>query len=280
MTTTTTPAEPNDETVQVALARLEPGEIHTALKHVMDDVGAVGKEQRNQQQGYAFRGIDDLMNAVHPALAKYGVTITPTTRKRIVERNGTRNGGVMTNVSLLVDYTFRAEDGSSIVARVWGEGADVADKATSKALSMALKYALLQTLMIPTRDMQDADRDTLPAEQGAVPPVERRPVPPAEVVPDIHVILDRLDNCAKILGKTRASLTEKWRKSNNLGPVANLPTVEPKMLYDFVVALTPFVDEAIKQQDAEKADNDPPAAEASTVTETPADEGKLGGDGW
>lgn len=230
--------------------------IEQALSRVMDDVGAVGKEQRNQQQNYAFRGIDDLMNAVHPALARHGVTITPRVRKREVTQAGTRNGGVMTTTCLLVDYTFRGPLGDKIVARVWGEGSDVADKSTSKALSMALKYALLQTLMIPTKDMADGDRET-PERETA------RPVPEAVRLPARDVTMMRLHEAAEIMGKTPAALTAKWRTAHSLGPWASIDDVDDRMLYDFVVSLQPYVAEALKQKQAgepEPQPGDEPAA--------------------
>lgn len=48
-----------------------------ALAAVMEDVRAVRKGDRNQQQGYAFRGIDAVVNACGPALRKHGVVVVP-----------------------------------------------------------------------------------------------------------------------------------------------------------------------------------------------------------
>ena len=42
--------------------------IYKAICDVMADIGAVGKNQKNQQQGFMFRGIDAVMNAINPAL--------------------------------------------------------------------------------------------------------------------------------------------------------------------------------------------------------------------
>ena len=52
--------------------------IYQAMAEVMKDIDAVGKNQKNQQQGFKFRGIDDVYNAVHPILAKHGVFTVPT----------------------------------------------------------------------------------------------------------------------------------------------------------------------------------------------------------
>lgn len=48
----------------------ETEKIFGAIIGVMEDVGAVGKDQKNTKQNYKYRGIDDVMNALHPALVK------------------------------------------------------------------------------------------------------------------------------------------------------------------------------------------------------------------
>ena len=139
--------------------------IYTKLVEVMRDIGSIGKGQRNAQQGFNFRGIDDVMNALYPALTKHGVFIAP----RILERKeeirsvvrGNGKAGVDKHVSITISYTFYAQDGSSVAIATVGEGIDSGDKATNKALSSAFKYALLQAFSIPTADMEEADRTTL-----------------------------------------------------------------------------------------------------------------------
>ena len=60
-----------------------------------------------------------------------------------------------------MEYDFYAEDGSKVtVGPIPAEGLDSGDKATNKALSAALKYALIQTFSIPTEDMAEADLDS------------------------------------------------------------------------------------------------------------------------
>lgn len=144
-------------------------QIITQLVKVMKDVGSVGKDGTNSQQGYKFRGIDALLNAVHPALTRHGVVIVPEVLSSNVEfRDVVRSSGKSgtdKHVQLRVKFTFIAEDGSSVLAVTEGEGLDSGDKATNKAMSGALKYALIQTLSIPTEDMEDADRTSPVLEQ-------------------------------------------------------------------------------------------------------------------
>jgi hypothetical protein len=136
--------------------------IYKKMSDVMKDVGAIGKDQKNTQQGFKFRGIDQFVNALYPALTKHGVFMSPRATsfthelKDVVRGSG--KAGVDKHVSIMMEYDFYAEDGSKVtIGPVPAEGLDSGDKATNKALSAALKYALIQTFSIPTEDMAEAD---------------------------------------------------------------------------------------------------------------------------
>lgn len=150
--------------------------IYTKMQEVMKSVGVVDKGQKNSSQGYKFRGIDDMLNAVHPALIKSSVFMTVDVLekteqlKEVTRSNG--KSGIDKHVSLLVRYTFHAEDGSSVSSTVAGEGLDSGDKATNKAMSAALKYAFIQTFCVPTADLDDADSET-PEIAPAAPKTEK-----------------------------------------------------------------------------------------------------------
>lgn len=136
-------------------------EIVKALSAVMADVGAVGKDQKNQAQGFNFRGIDAVTNAVFPALVKHGVVVFPelnSVEYATVEVGKERR--VQGFVRVQVTYTFvSSKDGSKVHATVPAEAMDSGDKATAKAMSVAFRIALLQTLCLPT-DESDPDHDT------------------------------------------------------------------------------------------------------------------------
>lgn len=140
-------------------------QIYKKMSAVMKDVGAVSKNQKNETQGFKFRGIDQFVNALYPALTKNEVFMTPRTTSYEVElREVTRASGktgIDKHVKLMVEYDFFAEDGSKVtVGPIAAEGLDSGDKATNKALSAALKYALIQTFSIPTVDMVDGDSES------------------------------------------------------------------------------------------------------------------------
>lgn len=136
--------------------------IYAKMSAVMKEIGFVAKDRKNDAQGFKFRGIDQFVNSLYPALTKHGVFMTPrATRfesqlKDVVRGSG--KPGVDKHVSIMMEYDFYAEDGSKVtVGPVPAEGMDSGDKATNKALSAALKYALIQTFSIPTEDMAEAD---------------------------------------------------------------------------------------------------------------------------
>lgn len=137
--------------------------IYALLALAMGKVGVVGKEGRNQQQNYAFRAMDDVAAAVQPVFAELGIVPVPFVVEREREEFKTAKGTSMVSVRLLVDHHFYAPDGSFVTVRTLGEGMDSGDKATNKALSAALKYALTELLVIPTyergRDSEDDSPD-------------------------------------------------------------------------------------------------------------------------
>ncbi len=135
--------------------------VYTAIFNVMNEIDAISKGRRNQQQGYAFRGIEDIYNSLHPLCAKHGLATFPRVISREEQIYENKNGTRMIRVVLAVEYTFAARDGSChSIGPIYSEAMDSADKASNKALSVAHKYAMIQTFMIPTEDLDDADCET------------------------------------------------------------------------------------------------------------------------
>jgi hypothetical protein len=142
--------------------------IAQALNEVMKEVGAVKKNDRNASQGFNFRGIDAVVNAVSPALQKHGVIVVPSVEDyeyHSVEIG--KNRTVMGHVKVKVTYTFIGAGGDAIKATVVGEAMDSGDKATAKAMSVAFRTALLQTLSLPT-DEPDPDSQSYERSEKVV----------------------------------------------------------------------------------------------------------------
>ena len=138
---------------------MEKKNIFETIDAVMGEIGAVGKTSKNQQQGFMFRGIDAVMNAINPALVKHHLFIVPEILEQTREERTSSKGGLLIYSICKIKYTFYAEDGSSVSAVVIGEGMDSGDKATNKAMSIAFKYACFQVFCIPTEEMVDHDAE-------------------------------------------------------------------------------------------------------------------------
>lgn len=138
--------------------------VHQAIVDVMGDLAEVGiaKEKKNNEQGFFYRGIDDLYNTLAKILANRKLCILPSILEREVNQRSTKNNSIMYNVVLKMSYRIvSAEDGSAIECVTYGEASDMTDKGTNKAMSAAYKYLCFQLFCIPI-DVQDPDATTPP----------------------------------------------------------------------------------------------------------------------
>jgi hypothetical protein len=122
------------------------------IAKVMQDVRAVGKDDRNDFHNFMFRGIDRILDHVGPALREHGVIPTPTLLALESRDTRTSQNKAAREITVTVKYTFHGPAGDSIEAIVPGEAQDTGDKAVSKAMAVAFRTALIQVLAIPTRE--------------------------------------------------------------------------------------------------------------------------------
>lgn len=137
--------------------------VYLAISQVAAKLAKAGisKDRKNQQQGYNFRGIDDVYNALAPFLAEEKLCILPHVLSREVVERQTKSGSALFYVTVQCKFDFvSAEDGSKHEVVTYGEAMDSADKATNKAMSAAYKYAAMQAFCIPTEGDNDADATT------------------------------------------------------------------------------------------------------------------------
>lgn len=134
--------------------------VYVAINEVTAALSRDGitKARANTQQGYNFRGIDDVYNALSGPLSTAKLLMLPRVLARSVAERETKSGGRLCYVVLDVEFDFvSAVDGSKHTIRTMGEAMDSADKATNKAMSAAMKYACLMAFQIPTEGDNDAD---------------------------------------------------------------------------------------------------------------------------
>lgn len=133
--------------------------IYPSMGKIMKTVQAIGKDQLNTHYKFMFRGIDDALNSLHTVFADNDVVLRWEILTSDLTERKTKEGTTNFYNELIVDYYFVSTiDGSSIHTRAIGAAADAGDKHFSKALSMALKYVLFHTFLIPTGDI-DADAE-------------------------------------------------------------------------------------------------------------------------
>lgn len=178
--------------------------IYKAMSAIQAELSGEGiaKGKKNQQQGFMYRGIDDTYMALSPLLAKHGVLILPKVLDRNETVRQTAKGGLLYDVVLQVEYSFVCvEDGSIHTCITFGEGMDSADKATSKALSVAFKYLILQAFAVPTEGASpDADADSHPETVAK------------KVQQPMHVDVDKLFGQGEHAASLGMKMLETWWK--------------------------------------------------------------------
>lgn len=219
------------------------GMIYGRIGQAMKKVGAIGKDSKNAQQGFMYRGIDAVYNALNPVMAELGLFICPEILEQKREERTTKNGTALTYSILTIKYTVYAPDGSNVSCVVVGEGMDSGDKASNKAMSVAMKYAMFQLFFIPTEAVDpDAEVHTDVLPHGKKPdekPAQKTQETPASVtvaktVPAMpqepqkpaNPVLDYLarerDNLRSARGIGKAENAAIWAKQTEVLKTAGL----------------------------------------------------------
>jgi len=176
-----------------------------ALTAVMTDVQSVRKAKTNTDQGYKFRGVDDVVNAVGPVLRKHGVIVLPVMEKATYRDVLTSRGKPSRESTVEVRYRFYGPKGDFIEAVVPGEAMDFGDKGVAKAMSVAYRIVLLQALCIPTDepepDAQSYERASAPSwdpvEQAAERDGWEAEIRGARALPELREIYVRIREADK-----------------------------------------------------------------------------------
>lgn len=219
--------------------------VYQAINAVQAALAQTGitKDRKNQQQGYSFRGIDDVFNALSPLLAAHGLCILPRVVSRECVERQTMKGGTLFYVTVGVEFDFVcAEDGSTHMVKTYGEAMDSADKATNKAMSAAYKYAAFQAFAIPTEGDNDADAHT-PALQPAP-----RAAPKSVVVaaPKTYIVEPASEDLVKLSNSVIDMTTTALDQVTNADDVMNV-FKQNRSLYDELKAKNPDAYEQLMQ---------------------------------
>lgn len=144
--------------------------IYQKLQKISEEVGYVAKNlnvSTGKNNSYKAVSEADVLNAVKPLEAKYGVYSYPVKRQVIdsgeMVSTSTYNGNTTERrqLYLRVETVYRFVNVEApeeyIEITTYGDGVDSQDKAPGKAMTYADKYALLKAYKIQTGDDPDKD---------------------------------------------------------------------------------------------------------------------------
>ncbi len=174
--------------------------IYQRLHAVMQELDYIQKEKR-QGMRYSIVSHDAVTAKVRPLMVKHGVVYFPT---------GFRMEQVGNRTQLACEVVFQNIDDKAdfMAVSTAGYGIDDQDKGPGKAISYAVKYALLKALGLETGDDPDIDQD-----------VQHKP----EVMPAVNGTkgaskAGNRDSYAKMVAAIRNASTVKalgdWYKAN------------------------------------------------------------------
>lgn len=134
----------------------EHANIYEAINAVMQEVGYVNKSKA-KELNYTFAGEAALIAAIRPSMVEHGIVVFPAgVSGLVVEQQLSGKGTPFTHAHGMFSFIFQhIGTDTSFVTQVAGEGIDYGDKAASKAMTVAFKYALRQTFCIETGDDPD-----------------------------------------------------------------------------------------------------------------------------
>jgi hypothetical protein len=119
-------------------------------------LGYVQKRGHNERYNYNYVTAADLAGSVGDLLAELGVVVIPQLQSISTEPTRSPSDRI---ARIVMNYRFvDARTGEELTVRVAGEGADAGDKAPYKAMTGALKYALLQSFLLATGDDPEDER--------------------------------------------------------------------------------------------------------------------------
>lgn len=126
--------------------------IYQRLNQVMKEVKYIQKESKKVNNQYTFVSHDQVASALHDPMANNGIVMIPTILDLVQDGNKT---------TVKMDISFINSDNPSDKFGVvyYGYGIDAQDKGIGKAVSYAVKYALLKTFCLETGD--DVERDNI-----------------------------------------------------------------------------------------------------------------------
>ncbi len=188
------------------------------LAEVMAEIDHVEKKGRNAFHNYNYVKAADLANAVRQKLAAHSVVMMSDIVEVRNYETKNRKDEIMYGVDLKVKYTFFDGDSDATISfHGYGTALDSGDKASYKAQTGALKYALRNAFLVPD-EKADPEADESVDKSVAEKPVKKDPP---------LIITATIDKVKVVEGKEG---TEVWLKLRE-GKIVSLAitTTDPTM---------------------------------------------------
>lgn len=132
--------------------------VYNKLHAIMAEFPSVPKAHVNSFHKYSYRSADDILAALKPLLVKHGVLMAVSGSD---VKTDTLNESILTTVEMTVTFWDPDDLGPVISCRAFGQGVDKGDKGVYKAITGALKYALLTNFLIPGSEDPEQDSPTI-----------------------------------------------------------------------------------------------------------------------
>lgn len=140
--------------------------IHTKLSAILKAVGYIEKTGTNASQGYKYVQAAAVADKIRNEFADRGLTMIPENIE--VTESGLTPSGKQALVTLRITWKITdSESGEFVTFQSVGSGSDSTDKAVYKAMTGALKYALLLGFLIPTGDDPENEKTADPVVAAA-----------------------------------------------------------------------------------------------------------------
>lgn len=130
---------------------MEKLNIFQRINYVMQDVSYIQKGDKKVANQYRYVSHDQVSSVFHEALTKHGIVMLPNVTS--FKQDGNR-----TEVTIDISFVNIDDPVDQIKVTYFGYGIDTGDKGPGKAISYAVKYALLKTFCLETGDDPDHDQ--------------------------------------------------------------------------------------------------------------------------
>ena len=152
-------ASPSNEMATPPFSSTEGFNLKQKLAEVRRRICYIQKRGHNERFNYSYVTAADIAGAVGDALAELEVVVIPNLES-ISHENISPNQGYPDRLTRVVmTYTFMdVNSAEELTVKMPGEGRDPGDKGPYKAMTGALKYALLQSFLIATGDDPEDER--------------------------------------------------------------------------------------------------------------------------